>query len=171
MREQRLDKQNEGGLHAPPGLGFWGTVWWWFHFLILLKLARFRFIAILIVIGLVILMWDHIVAVYDKVTRPAAAHTSAGADIEYYCPMHPSVVRDNPKEKCPICFMPLSKRKKGEISEEALPDGVVNRVQLSPFRVVLAGVNTWKVDYVPLAKEINAVGTIEFNERKQTTVS
>ena len=28
---------------------------------------------------------------------------------EYYCPMHPQIVRDNP-DKCPICGMPLSQR-------------------------------------------------------------
>ena len=37
----------------------------------------------------------------------------SGSDIEYYCPMHPSVVRDAPGN-CPICGMPLSRRKKGE---------------------------------------------------------
>ena len=85
--------------------------------------------------------------------------------------MHPSVVRDNGKEKCPICFMPLSKRKKGETHEEALPAGIVNRVQLSPYRVVLAGVQTWQLDYQPMMKEIKAVGFIEFDERGQRTVS
>jgi multidrug efflux pump subunit AcrA (membrane-fusion protein) len=85
--------------------------------------------------------------------------------------MHPSVVRDDGKEKCPVCFMPLSKRKKGASHEEALPAGVVNRVQLSPYRVVLAGVRTWSVDYVPLTKQVTAVGFIEFNEREQRKVS
>ena len=86
--------------------------------------------------------------------------------------MHPSIIRDNPKDKCPICFMPLSKRKKGEAAQaEALPAGTVSRVQLSPYRVVLAGVNTWRVDYVPLSREIVAAGLVEFNEREQKTVS
>src|SRR5260370_19252123 len=85
--------------------------------------------------------------------------------------MHPSVVRDNGKEKCPICFMPLSKRKKGDTHEEGLPAGVVNRVQLSPYRVVLAGVHTYQVDYQPLSKEITAVGYVEFNERAVKNVS
>jgi Cu(I)/Ag(I) efflux system membrane fusion protein len=48
---------------------------------------------------------------------------------------------------------------------------VVNRVQLTPYRIVLAGVNAWPVDYVPLSKEISAVGYIEFDERGQRTVS
>jgi Cu(I)/Ag(I) efflux system membrane fusion protein len=47
----------------------------------------------------------------------------------------------------------------------------VNRVQLTPYRVVLAGVQTWPVDYEPLSKEISAVGFVEFNERDQRTVS
>ena len=35
------------------------------------------------------------------------------------------------------------------------------------YRVVLAGVQTWPVDYQPLTKEITAVGYVEFNERGQ----
>src|SRR5262249_37152839 len=70
------------------------------------------------------------------------------------------------------CFMPLSKRKKGDAkSDDPLPAGVVNRVQLSPYRVVLAGVQTWPVAYLQLHKEIKAVGFIEFNERGQRTVA
>lgn len=168
-QEPRLD--DEGGLRAPPDLHGWRKAWWWFHFVILVNLARLRFIAILLVIGVVIMKWDWLVANYEKLTRPAEAAQAGGSDIEYFCPMHPSVIRDNNKEKCPICFMPLSKRKKGANVVEALPAGIVNRVQLTPYRVVLAGVQTWPVDYVPLSKEISAVGFVEFNERGQKTVS
>jgi Cu(I)/Ag(I) efflux system membrane fusion protein len=157
--------QDEGGLRAPPGLGFWRTVWWWFDFVILVNLARLRFIGILVLIGIVILKWDTFVAYYERWTRPAGHEQMAGPDYEYFCPMHPSVIRDNPNEKCPICFMPLSKRKKGDDKEVALPPGIVNRVQLSPYRVVLAGIQTWQVAYLPLAKEITTVGFVEFNER------
>ena len=162
---------DEGGLRAPPGLTGWRKAWWWFDFIILVKLARLRFIGILAVIGIVITQWDTLVAYYDRYTRPADAATVTSSDVEWFCPMHPSVVRDNGKEKCPVCFMPLSKRKKGDIHEEALPPGVVNRVQLSPYRVVLAGVGTWEVGFVPLSKQIAAVGFIEFNERGQRKVS
>ena len=162
--------QDEGGLRAPTALGFWGKAWWWFHFLILVNLARLRFIILLATIGLVIIHWDWLVATFDKWTRPAAA-AHAASDYEYFCPMHPAVIRENPKEKCPICFMPLSKRKIGEKKDVALPPGIVNRVQLSPYKVVLAGIQTWKVNYVPLVKEITTVGYVDFNERGMKQVA
>jgi Cu(I)/Ag(I) efflux system membrane fusion protein len=62
--------------------------------------------------------------------------------------------------------MPLSKRKKEDGKEEALPPGIVNRLQLSPYRVLLAGVETWKVQHVALHKDITTVGFVEFNERE-----
>ena len=162
---------DEGGLRAPPHLKGWRKWWWWFDFIILVKLARLRFIGILLIIGLMITKWDLLLAYYDRFTRPAVPVSSASSGIEWFCPMHPAIVRDNPKEKCPICFMPLSKRKKGDDKAEALPAGVVSRVQLSPYRVVLAGVETWDVSYVPLTKDIEAVGYVEFNERGQRTIS
>jgi Cu(I)/Ag(I) efflux system membrane fusion protein len=162
---------DEGGLRAPADLHGWRKAWWWFHFLILVKLARLRFIGILLVIGIVITQWDTLAAYYDKWTRPAGDAAATESGVEYFCPMHPSVIRDNPRDKCPICFMPLSRRQKGSRQRVALPAGVVNRVQLSPYRVVLAGVQTWRVDYLPLTKQIETVGYVEFNERGQRTVS
>jgi len=165
------DDGDEGGLRAPAHLSPLGKAWWWFDFLVLVKLARLRFVAILAAIGIVITQWDTLVAHYEKWIRPKSSTAVGSSDTEYFCPMHPSVVRDNGKEKCPICFMPLSKRKKGEQSFDVLPAGVVNRVQLSPYRVVLAGVQTWTVEDVPLTKEIQAVGYVEFNERGLKNVS
>jgi RND family efflux transporter MFP subunit len=162
---------DEGGLHAPPGLSGWRKAWWWFDFIILVKLARLRFIGILALIGVIITQWDALLAYWDRFTRPADAAVVTTSDVEWFCPMHPTVVRDNGKEKCPVCFMPLSKRKKGDVHAEALPPGVVSRVQLSPYRVVLAGVQLWSIDYIALSKQISAVGFIEFNERDQRQVS
>lgn len=165
------ETNDEGGLRAPPGLTGWRKAWWWFDFIILVKLARLRFIAVLVLIGVIITQWDLLIAYYDRWTHDANSASAGAGAFEWFCPMHPSVIRDNGKEKCPVCFMPLSKRKKGETHSEALPAGIVNRVQLSPYRVVLAGVQTWRVDYQPLAKEIKAAGFIEFDERGQRTVS
>ncbi len=170
-RDSARPAENEGGLRAPPGLRGWSKAWWWFHFIVLVNLARLRFIALLAVIGVVITQWDILNAYYVRWTRPEGAAVTASSNVEYYCPMHPTVIRDNPKEKCPICFMPLSKRSKGSGVDEPLPAGVVNRVQLSPYRVVLAGIQTWPVAYESLTKEITAVGYVEFNERGQRTVS
>ena len=83
--------------------------------------------------------------------------------------MHPSVVRDDPEEKCPICGMPLSKRKKGEVTK--LPPGVLARVQLSPLRVRQAGVATSEVGYRTLVREVRTVGFIDFDERRLVQLS
>ena len=53
-----------------------------------------------------------------------------------------SLVRDNRKDKCPICHMDLARRHKGAAESQPLPPGTVSRVQLSPYRVVLAGVQS-----------------------------
>ena len=142
-----------------------------FKVLVLVVVARLRFLVVLGTIGIVIVKWDDLVARYEKWTRHNVAETTTDPDHEYFCPMHPTIVRADNKEKCPICFMPLSKRKKGEISDEALPAGITSRVQLSPYRVVLAGVQTHIVGYVPLTKEITTVGSVEFDERGLKTVS
>ncbi len=139
---------------------------------VLVPLARLRFLFVLGAIGFLIVKWDDLVARYEKHVRPAASADAADPDHEYFCPMHPTVVRDTNKEKCPICFMPLSKRKKGETGDgEALPAGTVARVQVSPYRITLAGVRTVPVEYHPLTRELTTVGTVEFDERKLKAVA
>jgi Cu(I)/Ag(I) efflux system membrane fusion protein len=126
--------------------------------------ARLRFIVVLLAIGAVIAYWDTLRAYYEKITRPASAAVAAASDLEFSCPMHPSIVRDHP-DKCPICGMPLSKRKKDE-DDEPLPAGVIDRRQLSPYRVALAGIQTSEIGYLPLKRETRAVGFVEFDERR-----
>src|SRR2546423_12714452 len=87
-----LPPQDEGGLRPPPGLDFLQRAWWWFDFVILVKLARLRFVAILVVISLVITQWDLLIAYYEKWTRPAGAAAAASSDYEWFCPMHTSIV-------------------------------------------------------------------------------
>jgi len=158
------------GFNTPePTPSFWHNVWQVAKTI----QARLRFIVILAAVGGAIMYWETLNAHYEKWTRPLVSEESAAsADTEYWCPMHPTIVRDHP-DKCPICGMPLSKRKKGEASasEEALPPGVVSRVQLTPYRVALAGVQTAPIEYQPLTKEINTVGFVEFDERKLARIT
>src|ERR1035437_2552876 len=102
-------------------------------------LARMRFLAVFLVAALLVGYWGTIQNCVNKWTRPPVAPDSLAqtSAIEYYCVMHPTVIRSEPGN-CPICGMPLAKRKKGEKVE--LPGGVVARVQLTPQRIALAGV-------------------------------
>jgi membrane fusion protein, copper/silver efflux system len=135
---------------------------------------RLRFVAVLVAIGLVIGYWDWIQNHWDKWTRPVAASAGAlAAGDEFYCPMHPSVVRDTLDTggaipKCPICGMPLSKRKKGEATP--LADGVLSRVQLSPYRVQLAGIKTAEIEHRPLTLDVRALGVVAVDERKLSRI-
>jgi Cu(I)/Ag(I) efflux system membrane fusion protein len=137
---------------------------YWLQFVLLVNLARLRFILLLILIGVVIIYWDVLVGYYRKWTRPSPAVADTAAEQEWFCPMHPNVVRDQPGE-CPICHMPLARRKKSLHLPEPLPPGVLSRVQLSPYRVILAGIRTWPVTYIRLNKTITTLGYVEFDER------
>jgi Cu(I)/Ag(I) efflux system membrane fusion protein len=136
---------------------------------------RLRFIAILVGIGLVIGYWDAVRNYWDKWTRPSAesvATALVGGD-EFYCPMHPNVTRDRLDPdgaipKCPICGMPLSKRKKG--GQAPLAEGVVSRVQLSPYRVQLAGVETADITHRPLTEDVRAPGYVAVDETKLSRI-
>lgn len=140
------------------------TTWEKFKFGFKIVEVRLRFVFILVATMLAVGYWDTIMNYVDKYTRPPkAAQAAAASDIEYYCPMHPTVIRAEPGN-CPICGMNLSKRKKGE--KVKLPAGVQSRVQLSPYRVRLAGVETSKIDYQVLVREVRTVGLIDYDERK-----
>jgi membrane fusion protein, copper/silver efflux system len=171
MSQHNRSANDEGGLSAPPGLSFLGRLWWWLKFWLYVKTARLRFIAVLVAVGGVIAYWDTLKAYYEKYTRPGTEHSHAADGLEFWCPMHPTVVRDKP-DKCPVCGMPLSKRKKGEKSDdEGLPPGVISRVQLTPYRIALAGVQTSEIQYRPLTRAIRTVGFVEFDERRLARIT
>jgi RND family efflux transporter MFP subunit len=134
--------------------------------------ARLRFVSVFLAAGLIIGYWDNIRNHWDKWTRPAVAPNAlaatAASEIEYYCAMHPNIVRAEPNN-CPICGMPLIQRKKGE--KVKLPEDVLARVQLSPQRITLAGIQTSMVEARPLVREIHAVGVLDYAEPKVAQIS
>src|SRR5215212_9681725 len=134
--------------------------------------ARLRFILIFIIAALLVGYWDHIKNYYDKWTRPAVApdslaHLHAG-DIEFYCPMHPEVIRAQPG-LCPKCGMPLVKRNKGQA--EQLPADVLARVTLTPKRKALAGIATTAVEYKTLVRDIRSVAVLDYDEPRLAHIS
>ncbi len=134
--------------------------------------ARLRFIAIFVIAALVVGYWDHIKNYYDRWTRPAVAPDSlvstAAGDIEFYCPMHPEVVRSQAGQ-CPKCGMPLVKRNRGQA--EQLPADVLARVTLTPQRKALAGIATTAVEYKTLVREIRSVAVLDYDETRVAHIS
>ena len=137
-------------------------------------LKRLRFIAVLAAVALLVGYWDTVKNYWDKWTRPqAAASRELGPGKEFFCPMDPQVIRSSYEPngdvpKCPICGMPLSIREKAEAV--ALPPGVTGRVQLTPERIQLAGIQTVPVEFRPLSKQITTVGYVTFDESRLSRV-
>jgi hypothetical protein len=123
--------------------------------------VRARLVIVLVAIGLVVGYWDVIAGQWNWVLRLAnllpERHSAVSPDTEFFCPMDPGVISPW-EDECPICYMALVRRKKGEAI--LLPDGVVARMQVSPERLQLAGVKTVLVDFRPLEHEIVALGLV-----------
>lgn len=130
--------------------------------------VRLRFIMLMAVVGLVAAKWDGITARIERIARPQGAAETAGALHEFYCPMHPSVVRAD-EGNCPICGMPLTKRLKGEKAQ--LPEGVLGRVEITQRRIRLAGVGVSELGYRSFSTTIRTVGTIELDERRVAEIT
>jgi YHS domain-containing protein len=133
----------------------------WGHLLTAGQIALVRLRFILVLVGVLVLVgsWPVLRNYWDKLTRPAGTMPGAVSnDTEYWCPMCPGVVSDWPG-KCPVCNMALVQRKKGEAVP--LPGGVVARMQLSPYRVQLAGIRTTPVEYRALTVDVALAGFVE----------
>ena len=134
-----------------------------------LKLAevRLRIPLILLISAIVVGRWDVIRNYWDKLTHVVLRQSSAASpvsnDTEYFCPMDPGVVSNWPG-KCGICNMDLVRRKRGEAA--ALPDGVVARMQITPYRVQLAGIRTAPLSYEALVRTYRAAGIVRQRGRR-----
>lgn len=97
----------------------------------------------------------------------ALEHAKKHLDSKYVCPMHPQIVRDEPG-KCPICGMTLVKQKvqatkksKKSATKENYPTITIN-----PTVVQNLGVRTAKVQQGSIARQINTVGYVTYDEDK-----
>jgi Cu(I)/Ag(I) efflux system membrane fusion protein len=121
-----------------------------------MTLVRLRFLLVLAAALGIVAAWPVLSAYWERWAHPAmAAPAGVSGETEYWCPMCPGVLSEWPG-KCPVCNMTLVQRKKGEAVP--LPDGVVVRMQLSPYRVQLAGIQTSPIAYLPLMRDVALVG-------------
>jgi Cu(I)/Ag(I) efflux system membrane fusion protein len=127
-------------------------------------LVRLRFIGLTAAAALAIAYADDLAAVARSLGhRAPAAAEPARAPAEYFCPMHPGVVRGE-VGTCPLCGMPLSQR--------AIAKGPASKhVELSPARVRLAGIATIPVERRALHKRLEAAATVEYDERRLVRIS
>ncbi len=87
----------------------------------------------------------------------------------YTCPMHPFIIKDKPGS-CPICGMTLVKKVEGaQASGKEL--AMLGHVSLSPTQMVMANVATTEAMAMPLNKEINAVGIVQYDQARQAKVT
>src|SRR5262245_18410309 len=102
--------------------------------------VRLRFVAVLLIALLVVGFWGNLRKFWDTMAhRMMGAHVGEQAvagETESWCPMCPGVVSDWPAI-CPVCNMDMICRKRGQAVVH--PEGLVARMQFSPYRVQLAG--------------------------------
>ncbi len=131
--------------------------------------VRLRFIFLMVLVGLIAGHWESIMNYYDRWRRPVRVSAMVEPqDVEYFCPMHPNIVRAG-QGTCPICGMPLSKRAK--TAAQSLPKGVLSRVQLTPQKVQMGRIATSPVGYRLLSREIRTVGVVDYDETKLAYIS
>ncbi len=150
----------EGKTTAPKSVG-WRT-----RFIAALKLVqvRLRLPLCLVLAAIVVGQWETIVKYWDALSRNARkasrVDSAVSSDVEFFCPMDVGVVSNWPGE-CGICNMALVRRKKGDAV--TLPDGVVARMQISPYQIQLAGVRTAAVAFKALAASYQSFGLLQKN--------
>jgi Cu(I)/Ag(I) efflux system membrane fusion protein len=90
--------------------------------------------------------------------------------VQYTCPMHPFIVRDQPGI-CPICRMELIRKGPGESDSGTGTMPFKEHVYLSSDQQVMANVELTSVMYKPLFKIIDAAGIITYDQTRQGKVS
>jgi membrane fusion protein, copper/silver efflux system len=120
--------------------------------------VRLRFAFVVGAAALLAALWPSLRIGWDRLfAKNASGEQAVGLDSEFFCPMCPGVASEWPS-KCPVCHMTLVRRSKGDAT--VLPDGVVTRMQLTPYRIQLAGVRSVAAEYLPLERELITAGKV-----------
>ncbi|CAG0939865.1 Cation efflux system protein CusB [Anaerolineae bacterium] len=94
---------------------------------------------------------------------------AAQGPVLYTCAMHPFIIKDKPGT-CPICGMELIKKVEGA-QANAKELEMLGHVSLSPTQQVMANVATVEAKTMPLTKEVNAVGIVQYDQSRQAKVT
>lgn len=132
-------------------------LWFWLR----ITLVRLRFLCVFLAAALIVGQWELLRGYWGKLTRGTGLDESQAAvsgDTEYFCPMDQGVLSGWPG-KCSICNMALVRREKGKAG--LLPSGVLARMQLSPYRIELAGIRAAPIEYRSLVRNTEFLGRIE----------
>ena len=111
------------------------------------------------------------------VLRARSGGSQAAASVEYFCAMHPQIVRERPGE-CPVCGMKLERRAKAAGTGSApapAPQGAGqvpgrSAVTLPPDRVALLGIRSEPVGSAITATSLRTVGRVAVDERRREVV-
>lgn len=101
--------------------------------------------------------------------KPAGQQKAQQGQELYTCPMHPFIIKDKPGS-CPICGMSLVKKVESAQADAATMDAL-GHISMSPTQMVISNVATIEVKSMPLDKEINAVGIVQYDQRRQAKVT
>ncbi|KIE43960.1 efflux RND transporter periplasmic adaptor subunit [Geobacter anodireducens] len=105
----------------------------------------------------------------ETTTGAKQGEKAAQGPVLYTCAMHPFIIKDKPGT-CPICGMELIKKVEGA-QADAKELEMLGHVSLSTTQQVMANVATVEAKTMPLTKEVNAVGIVQYDQSRQAKVT
>lgn len=135
----------------------WSQSIWWLS----LVQVRFRFLFVVLIAAFIVSRWTTLQSLWDRWiwnSTSISANAAVSGAHEYFCPMDPGVLSTWPAI-CPICNMDLVPRRKSDA--QMVPEGVVARMQLTPYRIQLGGIRTVAVEAKDLQYRISFTGTLK----------
>ena len=129
-----------------------------------MKISKRSVLAVVLLVVIAVAGGGYYVSRHGRATESAAEHAG-----QYTCPMHPFILKDKPGS-CPICGMTLVKKVEGSTAGAKDREMLIH-VSLSPTQQLMANVATVKVDKMPMDKEINATGIVQYDQSRQAKVT